>query len=112
MYQEFTKDTLKVGDKVHRIMYSDRVPGTIVEVSRNGREIKFQEDKAKPTKSGLPMGHQDWIIERNEKGPISTFTWRSRRGKPVGYVPKGVNSPSCMRNSIGAGWHYYYDWSF
>jgi hypothetical protein len=112
MYKEFTKDTLKVGDKVHRIMWSDRIPGTVVEVSRNGREVKVQEDTAKAEGKNLPIGHQSWKIERNTSGPISTFTWRSRKGKPVGYVPKGVNAPSCMRNSIGAGWTYYYDWSF
>jgi hypothetical protein len=115
MYKEFTKDTLKVGDQVHRIMWSDRIPGTVVEVSRNGREIKVQEDSAKaksPDGEKLPIGHQSWEITRNTSGPISTFTWRSRQGRQIGYVPKGVNAPSCMRNSIGKGWTYYYDWSF
>jgi hypothetical protein len=112
MYKEFTKDTLKVGDKVHRIMWSDRIPATVIEVRRNGREIVIQEDTASADGENLSIGHQAWKIERNTKGPLSTFTWRSRNGKPVGYVPKGVNSPSCMRNSVGMGWTYYYDWSF
>jgi hypothetical protein len=112
MYKEFTKDTLKVGDKVHRIMLSDRVPGTVIEVSRNGREIVVQEDKATALGEDLPIGHQSWKITRNTSGPLTTYTWRTKKGKSVGYVPKGVNSPSCMRNSVGMGWHYYYDWSF
>jgi hypothetical protein len=112
MYKEFTKDTLKVGDKVHRIMWSDRIPATVIEVRRNGREIVIQEDEATAAKSGLPIGHQDWEITRNTSGPLTILTWRSRNGKPVGYVPKGVNSPSCMWNSVAPGWTYYYDWSF
>ena len=112
MYKEFTHETFKVGDKVSTCYWTDRNPGTIVEVRRNGREIVVQEDEAIAEGEDLPIGHQSWKIERNENGPKRVYTWRTSKGKSIGYIPKGSNVTYPYRNQVSMGWSYYYDWSF
>jgi hypothetical protein len=112
MYKEFTKDVLKVGDKVHTRVWTDSSPGTVIEVRRNGREVVVQEDEAKVDGEELPIGHQSWEIVRNEKGPKQTYTWRTRKGNPIGYIAKGWDVCAGRGNQVHVGWHYYHDWSF
>ena len=108
----FGPATIKVGDRVNHSCWTDASPCTVVAVRRNGKEIDVQMDKHSADQSKtLGIGHQDWILERNEQGPISTYSWRTRQGKEVGYHTKGY-PVSSWRSHINPGWRYYYDWSF
>jgi hypothetical protein len=105
---------MKVGDKVNTGVWSDRYPGTVIEVNKTGKTIKVQTDDYEYDKSkgeaGKQMGHQNWVVVRDENGPITTYTWRKSKGRDVGYVAKGWAAKS--GNQVQMGWRYYYDWSF
>jgi hypothetical protein len=107
---------IKVGDKVNTSVWSDAYPGTVVEVKRNGKEVRVQEDNYEYDKSkgeaGKQMGHQNWVISRNEEGPVQTYTWRTSKGRDIGYLMKGSTVSAGARNNVNMGWRYYYDWSF
>lgn len=84
-----------VGMKATINGYTDRTPATVVEVSKNGKRIKVQVDKAtlhpdwKPIiRAGGFAGHcennysQEWIIERDFEGAILEYSLR-KNGKWV-----------------------------
>jgi hypothetical protein len=108
MYEE-----IKVGDKVNTGSWTDRYPGTVIAVRKNGKEIEVQKDDYIYDKScGKPvMGHQNWIIKRNTNGPSLTYTWRKSKGQDKGYWPKGA-SVSMGKGHVSKGWRHYYDWGF
>jgi hypothetical protein len=110
---EFCPKNVEVGDQVCFGCWTDVDPGTIVEVRRNGKEIVVQADDARidPAKGG-GIGHQNWLITRDEKGAKQTYSWRTRKGRPIGYIPKGSGVHSPYRSQVRPGWRKYYDWSF
>jgi hypothetical protein len=107
---------IKVGDKVHTSYGSDAYPGTVVSVNKTGKSIVVQSDNYEYDQSkgeeGKGMGHQNWVIKRNEDGPTQTYTWRKRHGRDFGYLTKGSSPSAGSRNQVNMGWRYYYDWSF
>jgi hypothetical protein len=109
----FSPENVEVGDQVHIRYWTDANPGTVVAVRRNGKEIDVQHDDYEydESKGEKQIGHQNWKLIRDEKGPVSTFSWRKRQGKEVGYHPKG-SSVSSWHSIVNPGWRYYYDWSF
>ena len=84
---------MKINDKVTVYVYGDEYPATIVDIRKNGREIDVQKDCATDVsleeQSIAFMKSEDivenYIIERDEKGVITTYTLR-RDGK---YKAKG-----------------------
>jgi hypothetical protein len=107
---------VEVGDQVYISFWTDKNPGTVVEVKNNGREIVVQRDEYKYDESkgeaGKGMGHQNWICVRDTNGHKDTFTWRTSKGRNVGYVKKGEPLSRPFRSQVGLGWSVYYDWSF
>lgn len=107
---------IKVGDKVHTSYGSDSYPGTVVAVNKTGKTIEVQSDDYEYDQSkgeeGKVMGHQNWVIKRDENGPTRTYTWRKRNGQDFGYMAKGDSPSAGSRNQVNMGWRYYYDWSF
>jgi hypothetical protein len=108
---------IKVGDKVNTGSWSDRYPGTVVEVKRNGKEIIIQSDDYAYDQSkgeeGKVHGHQNWVVSRNENGSTMTYSWRKSKGHDIGYLPKGASVSSASPYAqVQMGWRYYYDWSF
>lgn len=96
-----------VGMGATRLMYSDRVAGTIVEVKRDGRELVFQPDKATRTDSNGMSESQRYSFERDPTAPTRTYTLR----KGGRYVEKGASARSGEVLAIGYRDHYH-DFSF
>ena len=79
---------VNVGDGATLLYHTDRVPCTVIEVKRNGRQIVLQEDKCTRDESvklnfipGGFFGHvsnqrdQKWFIEEDPEGSIKVANW-------------------------------------
>jgi len=96
----------KVGDGATMLMWTDRRPFTIIEVSKSGKTIKLQEDNAVRTDKNGMSDCQSYEYTRNPDGAIYTATLR-KNGKWVrkGDTVKGTN--------FGIGYRdKHYDYSF
>ncbi|MGL5064757.1 MAG: hypothetical protein ACRC62_32640 [Microcoleus sp.] len=106
----------KVGDLVTENFYTDSRAGRVIEVLRKGREVVFQEDFSRLSKSFTPhfaiggfMGHctnqgqQSYTYESNPNGRISVHTLRTWRGIKI-WTRKG-DTPN-GKNSISLGQYY------
>ncbi len=97
----------KVGEGATILYWTDRVAGTIVSVSKTGREIVVQEDKAIRTDSNGMSDAQDYRYEPNPEGIKRTFTLRSN----AHWVLKGESLHRGTRAALGIRRHYH-DYSF
>jgi hypothetical protein len=59
----------KVGDGLTIMMHSDRHPGTVTYVSKNGGIIKFREDKVKIIKGSQQDGSAEYEIAPDPTAP-------------------------------------------
>ena len=68
--------------------WTDRSPATIIKVSKNGKSIDVQEDKATRVDSNGMSECQGYLFDPNPLGPVYTYTLRSngrwvRKGEPM-----------------------------
>lgn len=117
MKQKKLQPTIGMG--ATEIWYSDRKAGTIIAVSKNGKRITWQQDKA-TLKTGykpefVPGGFSaictnnhnlDYDYELDPAGRIEIYSLRKN-----GYWIKQGDSPSGRRLSIGHRSEYY-DYNF
>lgn len=99
-----TKPT--VGQKCAYRIWTDVEPCTVVEVSKSGKKVVVQMDKAAKNKAEWPA--QDWEIERDENGSLATFTLR----KNGVWKRKGVKMREAGATLSFNGWRKYSDPSF
>jgi len=57
---------------------SDRYPATIIEISKNGKQITIQDDTAVPGENFDYYGNQNYSITQNPNGSTRTYTFRKR----------------------------------
>jgi hypothetical protein len=88
------------------LYWTDRVAGTVVSVSRNGREIVVQEDTAIRTDPNGMSDAQSYRYEANPDGITRTFTLR-RNGR---WILKGESLRGTAAK-LGFRRHYH-DYSF
>jgi hypothetical protein len=117
----FVVKLYNAGDKVSIRMGSDTVPATVVKVSKSGKKLTIQEDKAtalpwerKVVEGGffahvVNQEDQKWSIERDEAGSLFEHSLQSWRGIKV-WAPKGCGADG--RNKIVDGWRKFYDFNF
>ena len=110
------------GDQVNISYYTDIAPATVVEVTRRGKCVKVQKDRARLGEGQKPdivpggfAGHctnqrdLGYDIERDEDGSFETYTLRKWRGRYC-WTQKG-GSPD-GRQHLGQGWDAFYDYNF
>lgn len=102
-----SKETPKVGDGATELCWSDRHGGTIIAVSKSGREVTFQHDKATRTDKNGMSEDQDWTFTPNPTGETQIYTLR-KNGR---WVTKGSSMHGGTHLSIGHR-DEYYDFSF
>jgi hypothetical protein len=97
----------EIGMGATLLMWTDRKAGTIIEVSQNGKTVKWQRDRATRADSNGMSDAQSYTYERKLDGKIETFTLRKNgRWKRVGDPMNG--SETLL---IGTR-DEYYDYSF
>lgn len=75
----------EVGDGVTFLYWTDRKPGTIIEVSKSGRVITVQEDTATRIDSNGMSDAQSYEYSPNPEGAVSKYSKRKDgRWKAVG----------------------------
>ena len=92
-----------VGDGVTIYGWTDRTPGTIIQVSQSGKRIVIQEYNAIRTDNNGVSESLEYTYERDEKGPIRIASLR----KNGAYCLVG----GTMIVSVGER-RKYYDYSF
>ena len=95
-----------VGMGATLLLWSDRHAGTIVEVSKNGKMIKWQRDKAVAEFKGM-TDSQSYSYEPDPHAQIETFTLR-KNGR---WVKSGYGMRQGGTLSVGHRSEYY-DFSF
>lgn len=96
-----------VGMGATMLGWTDRHAATIVEVSKSGRRVVIQRDKAIRTDSYGMSDCQSYSFERDENAPRRAYTLR----KNGAWVAEGTSMRSGSRISIGHRSEYY-DYSF
>lgn len=66
----------ELGDGVTIYGWSDRTPGTVIQVSQSAKRIVIQEDNAIRTDNNGMSESQTYRYERDEKGAIHIATLR------------------------------------
>lgn len=95
----------KVGDGATIHMYSDRHAGTIVEVSKNGKRVVVQRDKATRLDKKGVSEQQDYLYTPDKDGIKRAFSLR----KDGQWVECGSKKGS----KLGIGYRReYYDYTF
>lgn len=97
----------EVGMPATLLYWSDRKPATVIRVSRSGREVAIQRDRAtRIDDNGMSEG-QVYEFQRDPGGLIEVFTLR-KNGR---WVEKGMRMGQGLR--LGLGYREeYYDYSF
>lgn len=100
------QEDVKVGDGATINFYSDRHAATVIDVSKNGRVVTVQIDKATRVDDRGMSESQDYVYERVPDGAIMEFSKR-KNGR---YIRAGesLNGTSL---TIGVRSEYY-DFSF
>ena len=96
---------IKVGTGVTMLSWTDRNPGTIIEVDSNGKWIKIQEDDYKRLDNNGMSDEQDYEYFRNPNGYIYTYK-KNRLGQ---FTDNGRKDG---RGLIIGHRERYYDFSF
>ena len=115
-------DLFKVGDGVTMPGWSDSIAGTVISVSKNGKRVVVQEDKASldPTfkPNFIPGGfcahctnqqEQSYTYERNEIGALYDFSIRKWRGR---YMWTRIGSRPDGGQKLYLGRNKFYDYNF
>jgi hypothetical protein len=105
--EDSTQPAPEVGQGATLLFYSDRHACTVIEVAKNGKTIKVQEDTATRTDGNGMSDSQSYSYAPDPKGTVYTFTLRKN-----GYwVKKGEGINSGTR--LGLGFRQaYHDYSF
>jgi hypothetical protein len=105
----------EVGDKATYVIYTDRMAGYIIAISKSGDQVTFQEGNATllnvdEVKANCFHAEQKWGIEPDPNGKIMKFSRRqfthSECWKLVNHPTK---SPGC---SLHSGHSHYYDYGY
>lgn len=99
--------TPEVGMGATRLMWTDRVAVTVVEVSKNGKRLVVQEDKATRTDNHGMSDSQSYAYEPNPHGRKGAYTLR----KNGTWVREGSPMRNGERLLVGSRNHYH-DYSF
>jgi len=115
-------DIFKVGDGCTYHMYSDAHAYTVIKVSKSGKKVLVQRDKATLSKDFKPevipggfAGHcinqreQSYTYERDEEGLTRSFSLRKWRGRYV-WCQTGTHCDGRME--LGKDRHEFYDYNF
>lgn len=97
--------TFEVGDGMTKVMWTDRKPYTIIAISKSGKTMVVQEDKAIRTDDLGMSDAQQYEFERDPEGP----TLQIRKAKDgQWYTSGGMKSGT----KFAAGRSCYHDYSF
>lgn len=120
--KDYRSAKFQVGDGVSISRYSDMDAGTVVEVSKSGKRVKVQLDKATLSPDFKPefiiggfAGHcinqqdQTYTYEIDPDGRIEEFTLRTWRGVKV-WTPKGCTPDGS--SAIYHGRRSFHDYNF
>jgi hypothetical protein len=94
----------EVGMGATILMWTDRRAATVIEVSKSGKKVTVQFDKA--TSQGS-FGSQDWKLEPDPNGSTREYTKR-KNGQ---WVAAGDSMRGGQRLGLGYRDHYF-DYSF
>ena len=80
----------EVGMAATILSWSDRDAGTVIEVSKSGKTVKVQADKATRIDKNGVSEDQEYEYERDPKGIVETFRltkrgWNSKSGRRVAF---------------------------
>ena len=89
----------EVGQAATMLLWSDRNPGTVVEVNKKGRYIVVQEDRAIVT-SGSSLGAPEYRYERNPEGSRHYFR-KSSNGRWVNVARKPETGRFVQLKTLG-----------
>jgi len=97
---------MKVNDGATLCLWSDRHAGTIIEVSENGKTLKWQRDFSVRADHNGMSDQQSYTYVRNDSSPVLIFTLRKdghwyQKGQKMGTAVLSVGHRS-----------EYYDFSF
>jgi hypothetical protein len=87
IYSQGNGPTPEVGMGCTILRWTDRSAGTVVWVSKTGKTIKVQDDKAIRADTNGMSEAQEYTYERDETAPIRVFRltkkgWRGQGGGP------------------------------
>lgn len=69
--------TPEVGDGVTQMLGSDRYPYTVIEVSKSGKQVTVQADRATQTAGGMSDSGQRYTYEANPQGKTVRLSKRN-----------------------------------
>lgn len=72
--------TMKVGDGMTELLYSDRHAHTVVEVLNDGKVLKVQRDHAKRIDKNGMSESQTYSYEPRPDAPVQTLAWDEKQG--------------------------------
>lgn len=100
-----------VGQGATELMYSDRTPYEVLEVSKDGKRCVIREMSAKAKANAGGMGHQDWDILPDPTQPIERLVYKygAWRKEFIGWDGKKATSKI---NILFGRAEKYYDWEF
>lgn len=104
----FGSEAPEIGKGATIWYYSDSHATTIIAVSKSGREITVQEDKAIRTDKNGMSDSQSYTYEPNPNGRVSRFSLR-KNGK---WIPVGESMVSYGTSLTIGIRHEYYDYGF
>lgn len=97
----------KVGDGATMLFWTDRKAGTVISVSKSGKRIEVQQDKAIRTDSYGMSDSQSYRYEADPNGTVRAFTKR-KNGQ---FIREGDSMRGGQRVAIGYR-NEYFDYSF
>lgn len=97
----------EVGMGATELFWTDRVAGTVIEVSANGKSVTVQRDKAIRTDDHGMSDAQSYRYEPNPEGRTAVYTKR-KNGQ---WIRKGDPLRGGQRLGLGYRRHYH-DYSF
>lgn len=94
----------KVGDPATLLMYTDTHAGTVVHVSKSGKTIRVQQDKATRIDNNGMSESQTYDYSRDPEGSVTAYRFSAKRG--------WINSRAAASRCLVGTRREYHDFSF
>lgn len=76
----------KVGEGMTKLMYSDRIPYEVLEVSDDKKSVIVRRMEATPKHANNEMGHQDWEVKPNINAKPQLIEWFRGKWREVEFT--------------------------
>lgn len=81
----------KVGEGMTKLMYSDRIPYEVIEVSDDKKSVIVRKMNYEPVGENLGMGHESWKVSPNEDAPLELIEWFRGKWREVWFEEEYKN---------------------